>query len=155
MAPAGSGKIRLEVITPERVVLGEDTESIIVPGARGYMGVLPGHAPMVVNLKIGVVKFKQGGSYRRLSVSGGFFEVAEDKAVILAETAERGEEIDVNRAKAALERARKRLAARRDATVDAARAEASLQRAVTRLRAAGAAPEKVFGQAERERPEQE
>ncbi|MHB0885856.1 MAG: F0F1 ATP synthase subunit epsilon [Bacillota bacterium] len=155
MTPAGSENIRLEVITPERVVLGENTESIVVPGARGYLGILPGHAPMVVSLKIGLVKYKQGGTYRRLAVSGGFFEVAGDKAVILAETAERGEEVDVGRARAALERARKRMTTRRDGNVDLARAETSLQRALTRLRAAGAAPEKVFGQAERESPERE
>jgi len=155
MAPDGSGNIRLEVITPERIVLGEDTESIIVPGARGYIGVLPGHAPMVVSLKIGLVKYRQGGAYRRLAVSGGFFEIAGDKAVVLAETAERGEEIDVTRARAALERARRRLAARRDTTIDMARAEAALQRALTRLRAAGVSPEKVIGQADRDRPDSE
>ena len=155
MPSAGPKSIRLEVITPERVVVGEDTQSIIVPGVQGYLGVLPGHTPMVASLRIGVVKYKQGGSFRRVAVSGGFFEVAKDKAVILAETAERGEEVDVGRARAALERARKRMATRRDGNVDLARAETSLQRALTRLRAAGATPEKVFGQAEREGTDRE
>lgn len=155
MPSAGPKSIRLEVITPERVVVGEDTQSIIVPGVQGYLGVLPDHTPMVASLRIGLVKYKQDGSFRRVAVSGGFFEVAKNKAVILAETAERGEEVDVGRAQAALARARKRLSDRRDGQVDLARAEASLQRALTRLRAAGAAPEKVFGQAERDQPERE
>ncbi len=155
MPSAGPKSIRLEVITPERVVVGEDTQSIIVPGVQGYLGVLPGHTPMVASLRIGIVKYKQDGAFRRVAVSGGFFEVAKNKAVILAETAERGEEVDVGRARAALERARKRMASRREGDIDLARAEASLQRALTRLRAAGAASEKVFGQAERENPERE
>jgi F-type H+-transporting ATPase subunit epsilon len=154
MAVAGQS-IRLEVITPERVILGEDTESLIVPGARGYIGVLPGHAPMVVGLRIGLVKYKQAGTYKRLAVAGGFFEVVHEKAVILAETAERAEEIDVERAKASLERARKRLVARRQSDIDVARAELALKRAVTRLRAAGVAPDRVFGPVERDRPEHE
>ncbi len=125
-----------QVITPERVVISMETSSLVVPGAEGYLGFLPDHAPMVVLLKPGVVKYKVGSEYRRMAVTGGFMEMANNKAVILADAAELAEEIDVMRARRALERARERLASRQEG-IDFARARAALERAVARIRAAG------------------
>lgn len=129
--------ITLEVITPERVVFREEVDSLIVPGAEGLLGVLPDHAPMVAALKIGILTYRKNGERRRVAVAGGFFEVADNRAVVLSDAAERAEEIDVARARAAAERARRRLA-ERDANWDFERARAALHRALNRLRAAGA-----------------
>ncbi len=130
------GTFELEVITPERVVIKETVEALVVPGEHGQLGILPRHAPMVVNLGVGVVTYRSHGETYRLAVAGGFFEVSEDKAVVLADTAERAEEIDVDRALAARRRAEERIKRRRDEDVDFKRAQLSLQRALTRLKAA-------------------
>ncbi|MFZ5943916.1 MAG: F0F1 ATP synthase subunit epsilon [Bacillota bacterium] len=127
--------LKLEIVTPERRVLSEDITSLIVPAIEGYMGVLPNHAPMISGLEPGVIKYKIAGEYKRLAVSGGFLEVSENKASILANTAELPEEIDSQRAQAAKERAEKRLKNRKD--IDAIRAEQALKRALARLRVVG------------------
>ncbi|HHY59447.1 MAG TPA: F0F1 ATP synthase subunit epsilon [Clostridia bacterium] len=132
-----SKKITLEVVTPERVVLREEVESFVAPAKEGYLGVLPGHAPLVAELSIGVLTYKTNGQKRAAAVSGGFMEVAQDKAVLLADTAELAEEIDVDRALRAKQRAEERLA-KRDPGLDVARAEAALRRAMARLKAANA-----------------
>lgn len=126
----------LEVITPERVVFRDEVESLIIPGAEGLLGILPDHAPMVAALKIGILTYRKNGEKRRVAVAGGFFEVADNHAVVLSDAAERAEEIDVLRARAAAERARRRLADR-NANWDFERARAALNRALNRLRAAG------------------
>lgn len=129
--------LRIEVITPERSVLWDRAESVIVPGLDGYLGILPNHAPMVAGLRIGVLFYGPvGGEKRRLAVSGGFMEVRDNHVTVLADTGELAEEIDVERAEAALRRAEKRL---RDYStdVDRLRAEMALQRAIARLQAAG------------------
>lgn len=131
-----SKKITLEVVTPERTVLREQVDSLVVPAAQGYMGVLPGHAPIVAQLTIGVLSYKMDGKEFTAAVSGGFMEVAEDKAVLLADTAELAEEIDVDRALRSKERAERRLA-ERTPDVDVVRAEAALRRAMARLKATG------------------
>lgn len=131
-----SKKITLEVVTPERTVLREQVDSLVVPAAQGYMGVLPGHAPIVAQLTIGVLSYKIDGKEYTAAVSGGFMEVAEDKAVLLADTAELAEEIDVERALRSKERAERRLA-ERTPDVDVVRAEAALRRAMARLKATG------------------
>lgn len=132
--------ITLEVITPERVLFREPVDSLVVPGAEGLLGVWPDHAPMVVALKIGILSYRAGGERKRVAVAGGFFEVVDNHAVVLTDAAERAEEIDVLRARAAAERARRRLA-ERDAQWDLERAQAALQRALNRLRTAGAEPD--------------
>jgi len=125
-----------EVVTPERIVTREDVESLIVPGADGYLGVLADHAPMVVLLRPGVVKYRRDAAWQRMAVSGGYLEVAAgNKAVVLAPTAERAEEIDRDRAGAARRRAEERLRARRR-EIDPDRAQIALQRALARLHAA-------------------
>lgn len=126
--------IRLEVVTPERLVFSEDIESLVAPGALGYLGVLPNHAPLVTGLDIGVVSFKQGGKTRKMAVSGGFMEVVDNKAVVLAATAELDQAIDMTRAEAAKERAEKRLSERHP-DLDVLRAELALKRAISRIKA--------------------
>ncbi len=131
-----SDLLELTVVTPERVVLKESVYSLVLPGVDGYLGVLPNHAPMLAALKIGVVKYRRpGGEFSPLAVSGGFFEVSNNKAVILADSAERPEEIDLNRARAARERAEKRLRSKAE-NIDFHRAQLALQRAINRLRVA-------------------
>jgi len=126
--------LKLEVVTPERKVLSQETSSIIVPAIEGYLGILPNHAPIISGLEPGVVKYKVAGEYKKMAISGGFLEVSANKASILANTAELAEEIDVKRAQAAKERAEKRL---HDKTgVDVFRAEMALRRAIARLKAA-------------------
>lgn len=125
-----------EVVTPERVVISERVESLIVPGVQGYMGVLADHAPMVVSLKPGVVKYKEGTTFSSMAVSGGFLEVSGNKAVIISDAAELSCEIDVERARAAKRRAEDRIRSRGEG-IDLGRAHAALQRALARLKAAG------------------
>ncbi|MEW6045873.1 MAG: F0F1 ATP synthase subunit epsilon [Bacillota bacterium] len=131
----------LEVVTPQRLVLRERAEAVVVPSANGYLGVLPNHAPMVAVVGLGIVRFGQfHGAKRKMAVSGGFMEVAGNRVTILADTAELAEEIDVMRARAARDRALARLRTRA-ASIDYARAQRALARALNRLRAAGVEPE--------------
>lgn len=129
--------IAVEIVTPERLVYSETVDMIVVPGVEGYLGILPLHAPIVSGLNIGVLKVVTGGKESKMAISGGFMEVSDDKVVVLADTAEIGNEIDVLRAKSARERAEQRLS-NRSADIDAARAEMALSRAMARLKAAGA-----------------
>ena len=127
--------LKLEVVTPERKVLSEEIVSLIVPAIEGYLGILPNHAPIISGLEPGVVKYKVGGNYKKMAISGGFLEVSANKASILANTAELAEEIDVQRAQAAKERAEQRLQNKSD--IDVLRAELALKRALARLKAVG------------------
>lgn len=125
--------IRLEVVTPERIVFNEEVDFISVPGAEGRIGILPEHAPLITGLKIGQLTIKEGKEEIILAISGGFAETKDSKVVILAETAERPEEIDADRATLAKERAEGRLASRSPET-DVLRAELALKRAMNRLK---------------------
>lgn len=127
--------LKLEVVTPERKVLSEEIVSLIVPAIEGYLGILPNHAPIISGLEPGVVKYKVGGNYKKMAISGGFLEVSANKASILANTAELADEIDVQRAQAAKERAEQRLQNKKD--IDVLRAELALKRALARLKAVG------------------
>lgn len=128
----------LEIVTPDRVVLSDDkVTSLVVPGSRGYLGVMAGHAPLLTDLKIGQIDIKrEDNTEDAFAVSGGFIEVSENKAIILADTAERAVEIDVKRAEDAKTRAKERLQRRSEPEVDAARAETALLRALNRLHVA-------------------
>lgn len=128
--------IKLEVVTPERIVFNDEAESIVVPGSEGYLGIMANHAPIITSLKIGVVQIIKGNQETKLALSGGFLEVNNNKATILADTAERDEEIDVQRAKGAKERAEQRIL-EKQADTDIRRAEVALQRAMARLKATG------------------
>jgi len=127
----------LTIITPERTVLRDaPADAVVVPVVDGSMGILKNHAPMVANLRIGVLRYKQDGVYKRAAVTGGFMEVSDNRVTILADAAELAESIDVMRAIEARKRAEARLRDRK-ANIDRVRAEAALRRALARLRAAG------------------
>lgn len=132
----------LQIITPERTVLKDvSTDAVVVPVTDGSMGILHNHAPMVTTLRTGVLRYKQGGTYKRVAVSGGFLELSNNHISILADAAESGESVDVLRAQEARKRAEARLRDR-TANSDRARAEASLRRAINRLKAAGVLEDK-------------
>jgi F-type H+-transporting ATPase subunit epsilon len=124
--------LRLELVTAERVVLQEDADMIIAPAADGQVGILPHHAPFLTTLRPGELRVRQGGTEQELVVTGGFMEVLNDKVTILADAAERIEEIDVARAEEARRNAADALA-NRQAGVDTAAAELAMRRAVVRL----------------------
>ena len=127
---------KLEIITPKKVVFSGDVTSFSAPGVLGGFQVLKSHAPFLSSLSIGEVKVVDAaGNESRYATSGGFVEVHENKVILLAETAERSDEIDVQRAEAARERARKRLAKKR-AEIDDNRARLALYRAMNRLKVA-------------------
>ena len=123
---------QLEVVTPENIVVRELAEEAQIPGKEGYLGVLPGHAPLITELGVGEISYKTGGTEKRLAVAWGFAEVLPDKVTILAETAERAEDIDLARAQKAKQRAEERLASG-NTELDFTRAENALKRADTRL----------------------
>jgi len=127
--------LNLEVVTPERVMLQEEANSIIVPAAEGSMGLLPNHAPIITGLTPGVLKYRQGADLHAVAIGGGFMEVSNNKVTILADTAELPGEIDVERAREAMERAQMRLK-EPPPGLDVHRAELALHRAIARLRAA-------------------
>jgi F-type H+-transporting ATPase subunit epsilon len=124
----------LIVVTPQRQLLREKVASVQLPGASGELGILPGHAPLITELGNGKLSYRSTGTAEPvvLAVLSGFAEVLPDRVTVLAETAERPEEIDVDRAKEALARAEKRLASA-DADVDWDRATVALQRALVRI----------------------
>jgi F-type H+-transporting ATPase subunit epsilon len=128
----GVSTFLLEVVTPERVVYAQDVNMVSVKGVSGELGILPNHIPLVTPLKIAPITIKRGGATEVMAVNGGFMEVRKDKVVILAESAERPGDIDVERARTAKERAEKRIAGKQD-EIDFRRAEMSLQRAMNRL----------------------
>ncbi len=124
--------IQLVVVTPVSQLLSEAVTEVQLPGTDGYLGVLPGHAPLITELGIGELTFKAAnGQTRLLAIIRGFAEVLPERVSVLAEIAERPEDIDVNRAQEALKRAQERIAAGGD--IDWDRASASLQRALVRI----------------------
>jgi F-type H+-transporting ATPase subunit epsilon len=126
---------QLEIVTPSRLLVKDAAEEAQIPGVGGYLGILPGHAPLITELAVGVLTYKASGATHTLSVAWGFMEVLPDKVTILAEAAERPQEIDVERAQKAKDRAEQRLKSN-DLQVDYTRAEDALQRADTRLNVA-------------------
>ena len=131
--------IRLEVVTPEKTVISEEAQIVASPGTLGEFGVLRGHTPFMTTLKTGTIRFTDAqGTERFIFVSGGFAEALPDKVTVLAESAERQGDIDLERAQAARERAEKRLAQDRTADIDFVRAKAALERALQRLNLAQA-----------------
>jgi len=134
---AETNTIQLEVVTPERMVVNDRAEYIEIPGLTGYIGVLPGHAPLITELAVGEITYRNAGQTKRLAVAWGFAEVLQNKVTVLAETAERSDEIDVSRAQAAKQRAEEAL---RNAGTDGNKdAESALQRANSRIDVAGRA----------------
>ena len=129
-------RLTLEIATPMRLVVSDTVDEVVVPGIEGYFGVLPGHAPFLTTLGVGVVTYRSGRDEHQLAIAGGFAEVRNDKVIILADSAERPEEIDRARAERAKERAERRLAGRTQEEIDYARCQTALARALTRLQVA-------------------
>jgi F-type H+-transporting ATPase subunit epsilon len=132
-------RLTLEIATPTRLVVAETVDEIVIPGSQGYFGVLPGHAAFLTTLGIGELMYRTGRDEHHLAVSGGFAEVRNDKVIVLADTAERPSEIDRGRAERAKERAERRLAGRSEEELDFNRALAALARALNRLTTSGRA----------------
>lgn len=126
--------MHLKIITHEKIVFDGDVDSIRTRGIDGEFGILKGHIPMMAALDIGVTRITQGDEIKNFTTMGGVFQFKDDEGIILTNTAERGDEIDAARAKAAMERAKARLA-EAQAKNDAKRAEAALARAMARLKA--------------------
>lgn len=131
-----AGNIRLQVVTPEKFVVDEDAQIVVAPGSLGEFGVLIGHTPFLTTLRIGTLRYKDvNGVERFVFVNGGFAEALPNKVTVIAESAERRRDIDIERAKAALERAQRRLAEKKS-DIDYVRARAALERAMYRLKLA-------------------
>ncbi|SCG81865.1 ATP synthase epsilon chain ATP synthase F1 sector epsilon subunit [Proteiniborus sp. DW1] len=124
----------LEIVTPDRKFFEEEVDMVIVRGVEGDLGILKGRAPLVTPLDIGKIKIKQDGKIRIAAIAGGYVEVGNEKTTIISDAAEWPEEIDIDRAKGAKQRAEERLK-RRD-NIDVARAEIALRKAVNRIRVA-------------------
>jgi F-type H+-transporting ATPase subunit epsilon len=127
-------KVKLEVVTPYGLILNEDVDEVTAAGSEGEFGVLPGHAPFITTLKIGMLTYKKGSEVRYVFVNSGYAEVGPDKVVVLADSAEKSEYIDVERAKAAMKRAEERL--KKMEEIDFARAESAVERASVRVQIA-------------------
>ncbi|MFC1974493.1 F0F1 ATP synthase subunit epsilon [Chloroflexota bacterium] len=128
--------IKLDIVTAERVVYSEDVDVVVAPGVEGQLGILPHHAPLMTMLQPGELQVRKGGDEFFLAISGGFLEVRPDRIIILADAAERAEEIDASRAEEAKRRAEEWLMECVPG-VDTTRAEAALQRALVRLEVVG------------------
>ena len=125
--------IRLEIVTAERLVFGEDVNVVIAPGIEGQLGILPHHTPLMTMLMPGELLARKGSDEFSMCITGGFLEVRPDKVLVLADACERAEEIDLERAEAARKRAEERLK-KKTPDIDMARAEAALQRSLVRLK---------------------
>jgi F-type H+-transporting ATPase subunit epsilon len=128
--------VTVEVVTPTRMVVRDEVEEVIAPGAEGYFGVLGGHLPFMSTLKSGELAYRKNGTWRYLAISWGYAEVLPQTVIILAEAAEKAEEIDVARAQQARDRAVERMARWGDESIDVLRAQVSLARALTRIEVA-------------------
>ena len=130
-------ELLLEVVTPDRLVLSTEADVVVCPGVEGQFGVLAGHIPFLSALEIGSMYYRKGSQTEYLCVSGGFAEVTGSKVTIVAESAERSCDIDLERARRAQERAEKRLATAKTENIEYARAEADLRRSLVRAKVAG------------------
>ena len=127
--------LTIEIVTPDRAIVHETVDEARLPGAEGYLGVLPGHTPLLVTLRVGEIWFRRGAENTYLHAAFGFAEILPDRIRILARTAERADEIDLERAQAAASRARERLAAT-TGDVDFARARIAALKSLSRLQVA-------------------
>ena len=123
-------KLKLEIVTPYGLILSEDVDEVTCTGSEGDFGVLPGHVPFFTTLKVGMIIYKKGNTTKYVFVNWGYAEVSSERVMILADSAEKSEDIDVERAKAAMKRAEERL--KKIEEFDFARSTASLERAVMR-----------------------
>jgi F-type H+-transporting ATPase subunit epsilon len=128
------GQVHLEVVTPEKILINQDVDAVTLPGSLGEFGVLAGHVPFLSGIVPGELRFTAGGKTERFAVASGFAEVSENKLSVLVDAAERAQDVDLERARKALERARERIARRGEEGLDFARAEAALRRAIARIK---------------------
>ena len=138
-SPKMADTFQLEVVTPAREVVREAVTEAQIPARGGYLGVLPGHTPLLAEMGVGELSYHVGGRAFSCTAMGGFIEVRGDRVIVLADGAERAEEIDATRAQAARERAQKQLATSNDPNIDWKGAEAALERAQVRLQVAAKA----------------
>lgn len=128
-------KLSVEIVVHDGIAYQGEADSVVAPGVDGYFGLLPRHAPMIAELGVGDLRLRHGTQWEHFSVAGGILHIRDGVVLVMADTVEKATEIDIDRARAAAERARQRLAAR-TADVDLRRAEAALVRALNRLRVA-------------------
>lgn len=124
-------KLKLEIVTPNGLILNEEVDEVVCSGSEGEFGVLPGHVAFFTTLKIGMLTYKKGNEARFVFVNWGYAEVGPDRVMVLADSAEKSDDIDVERAKAAMKRAEERL--KQAAEVDQARASSALDRSFARI----------------------
>jgi F-type H+-transporting ATPase subunit epsilon len=129
-------KLTLEVVTPERSLVNENVDEVQLPGSEGYFGVLPGHTPLLATLQVGELWYRIGQEKHFLAIAFGFVEVLPERVTVLAQLAERPQDIDVNRAEAAKKRAEERLARPPQTDIDFERARIALMKSLTRLQVA-------------------
>lgn len=128
-------KLKLEVVTPHGSVLSDAVEEVSAQGSEGDFGVFPGHVPFITTLKVGMLSYRSGNETKYIFVNSGYAAVSPDKVIVLADSAEKSEDIDVERAKAAMQRAEERL--KQAEKIDFARATAALERATIRIQLSG------------------
>ncbi|CAN5782388.1 F0F1 ATP synthase subunit epsilon [soil metagenome] len=132
-------QIDLQIVTPERLIVQEQVDEVEIPGSEGYFGVLPGHTPLLASLAVGELWYRKGQDKTYLSVAFGFAEVLPDRVTILARLAERAEDIDVDRAEAAVKRAQERITAPAN-DMDYERARTALMKSMMRLQVSSRVP---------------
>lgn len=131
--------LELEIVTPEKHMLDETVDYVEIPGREGYLGILPGHAPLLSELGMGTLSYREGGDVQYFAVLGGFVEVLPGRVIVLADACERAGEVDVERAQASLERAKGELARSGASEDEKAKASLAMNRAQARLEAAAKA----------------
>jgi F-type H+-transporting ATPase subunit epsilon len=140
-------KLILEIVTPDRALLREEVDEVVVPGSQGEFGVLPGHTPLLSTLKIGELWYRQGQERHYLAIAFGFVEVLPDRVTVLAQVGERAQEIDVQRAERAKQRAEQRVAQAQphltQIDFDIERARIALMKSLLRLQVASRARTRV------------
>jgi F-type H+-transporting ATPase subunit epsilon len=124
-------KLKLEIVTPNGLILNDEVDEVVCSGSEGEFGVLPGHVSFFTTLKIGMLTYKKGNESRFVFVNWGYAEVGPDRVMVLADSAEKSDDIDVERAKASLKRAEERL--KQAADVDQVRASSALDRSFARI----------------------
>ena len=140
-------KLTLEIVTPDRALVREEVDEVVVPGTEGYLGVLPGHTPLLSSLKVGELWYRQGAEKHYLAIAFGFVEVLPDRVTVLADIGERAQEIDIQRAERAKQRAEQRLAQVQphltQVDLDIERARIALLKSLIRLQVASRARTRV------------
>ena len=135
-------KLTLEIVTPDKSLVREDVDEVQLPGSEGYLGVLPGHTPLLTTLKVGELWYRVGQEKHYLAIAFGFSEVLPDHVTVLAQIAERAQDIDIERAEAAKRRAEERLA-RPETNMDFERARIAMMKSLIRLQVASRARTRV------------